>query len=103
MPVSAIALLMKQKIDQEPSLSSRNDIIILAHSMGGLVARAYMAETDGGDKVAKLITLATPHHGTPAANSATRNAIAPLGWDAVLRPVGECGVYFRGPETDGSA
>ncbi len=21
----------------------------------------------------------------------------------VLRPVGECGVYFRGPETDGSA
>ena len=47
---------------------------IVAHSMGGLIARSMMANyrfTDrswGGDKTAVLITLATPHHGTPCAN-----------------------------------
>lgn len=49
-------------------------VVILAHSMGGLVARSMMANyhfTDGAtgrDKVSLLITLATPHHGSPAAN-----------------------------------
>ena len=49
-------------------------VAILAHSMGGLVARAMMEYytypdgTRGGDRVLALITLATPHHGTPAAN-----------------------------------
>ena len=49
-------------------------VAILAHSMGGLVARAMMEYytypdgTRGGDRVLTLITLATPHHGTPAAN-----------------------------------
>jgi|GEM_PF-4259956 len=45
-------------------------IIILAHSMGGLVARSFMQDTftDGlqsGEQILRLITLATPHRGTP--------------------------------------
>jgi hypothetical protein len=50
-------------------------VAILAHSMGGLVARAemeyysYADKTRGGDRVLMLITLATPHHGTPLANA----------------------------------
>jgi pimeloyl-ACP methyl ester carboxylesterase len=43
--------------------------VLLAHSMGGLVAKSYMVE-GGGAKTLLLITLATPHHGTPAANDA---------------------------------
>ncbi|MES2633540.1 MAG: alpha/beta fold hydrolase [Pseudomonadota bacterium] len=51
-------------------------IVILAHSMGGLVARSMMQEQvfsdgqRGGDKVVHLITLATPHHGSPLADVA---------------------------------
>lgn len=38
-------------------------LVILAHSMGGLVARAYLRK-HGTRHVAKLITLGTPHQGT---------------------------------------
>ena len=54
-------------------LSSKN-IVVLAHSMGGLVARRFMEEqrqataSQWNQSVIRLITLATPHHGTPAAN-----------------------------------
>ncbi|MRD49729.1 hypothetical protein GHT07_20875 [Caenimonas koreensis DSM 17982] len=53
-------------------------VVILAHSMGGLVARAMMQEQvfadgqRGGDKVLHLIALATPHHGTPLADVAVK-------------------------------
>jgi pimeloyl-ACP methyl ester carboxylesterase len=51
-------------------------VVILAHSMGGLVARSMMQEHTfadgqrGGEKVLHLITLATPHHGSPLADAA---------------------------------
>lgn len=38
-------------------------VIIVAHSMGGLAARAYMRDW-GSARVAKLITIGSPHHGT---------------------------------------
>jgi triacylglycerol esterase/lipase EstA (alpha/beta hydrolase family) len=37
--------------------------IIVAHSMGGLVARAYLRQ-HGAARIARVITLGTPHHGT---------------------------------------
>ncbi|RXZ38558.1 alpha/beta fold hydrolase [Oxalobacteraceae bacterium CAVE-383] len=42
-------------------------VVIVAHSMGGLAARAYLRDV-GGASVAKIITLGTPHHGTTLAN-----------------------------------
>ncbi|HWP13793.1 MAG TPA: alpha/beta fold hydrolase [Ramlibacter sp.] len=59
-------------------------VIVLAHSMGGLVARSMMQEyafrdgQRGGQKVLHLITLGTPHHGTPLSDAAFR-----LGLDTV--------------------
>ncbi|KPF68308.1 hypothetical protein IP84_11100 [beta proteobacterium AAP99] len=38
-------------------------VAILAHSMGGLVARAYL-RAHGPGAVAQLITIGSPHHGT---------------------------------------
>jgi len=52
-------------LDQRP-------IVILAHSTGGLVARSYMNDYGGGEKVVRLITLATPHHGTHIASDGPR-------------------------------
>jgi len=41
---------------------------LVAHSMGGLDARCWIAHLGGGEKVASLTTLASPHHGSPVAD-----------------------------------
>lgn len=52
--------------------SGGKGVVVLAHSMGGLVARSAIEEYDAfganAEKLRRLITLDTPHHGSPAAN-----------------------------------
>jgi pimeloyl-ACP methyl ester carboxylesterase len=43
-----------------------SQIVIVAHSMGGLVTRAYLRD-HGSTRIARAITLGTPHHGTGVA------------------------------------
>lgn len=43
------------------------DPVVIGHSMGGLVGRGLMA-THGADKLRGLITLGTPHEGSPLAD-----------------------------------
>lgn len=38
--------------------------VIVAHSMGGLAARAWLAATQGDPRVHRVITIGTPHRGT---------------------------------------
>lgn len=47
----------------------QNAVIILAHSMGGLAARAYL-RSHGLHRTARLIMLGTPHFGSTLANFA---------------------------------
>lgn len=47
--------------------SGHSSIVIVTHSMGGLAARAYLRD-HGSGRIAQLITLGTPHHGTGLAN-----------------------------------
>ncbi|MDB5962925.1 MAG: hypothetical protein JWP59_4219, partial [Massilia sp.] len=47
--------------------SGAGRIAIVAHSMGGLVARAWLRQY-GSARLARLITLGSPHHGTVLAN-----------------------------------
>lgn len=54
-------------IDALCEASGAPRVTILAHSMGGLAARAYV-RTHGTARVARIITLGTPHHGTSLAN-----------------------------------
>jgi triacylglycerol esterase/lipase EstA (alpha/beta hydrolase family) len=42
-------------------------VIVVAHSMGGLVARAWLRDA-GSARVARVITLGTPHQGTTLAS-----------------------------------
>ncbi len=72
--------------------SGAHKVIIVAHSMGGLVARAYL-RAHGSDRIARIITLGTPHHGTELARFGPgRNAYqmrfdskaAPDSWLATL-------------------
>ena len=74
-PVSSIAGKLRDLIDLK--IPDREHVIV-AHSMGGLVAKSYMGRIEhtrglwkgkkGGETTKALITLATPHHGTPGAN-----------------------------------
>lgn len=50
---------------------------LLGHSMGGLDARYWINHLGGTEKVASLTTLATPHHGSPAADLVC-NSISPF-------------------------
>jgi triacylglycerol esterase/lipase EstA (alpha/beta hydrolase family) len=43
------------------------EVLIVAHSMGGLVARAYLRR-HGADRIAHIYTLGSPHHGTALAD-----------------------------------
>jgi len=39
-------------------------LVVVAHSMGGLVARAWIARHSGAGRLARLITIGAPHHGS---------------------------------------
>ncbi|MGQ9632571.1 MAG: esterase/lipase family protein [bacterium] len=58
------AHLLDQSIDNSELKGER--LIILAHSMGGLIARYLISQRE--EDVLLLITLGTPHHGSPLAN-----------------------------------
>lgn len=91
--VDEIAVALRDAIDKKSSQFADKQLVIVAHSMGGLVARSYMmhwhrsgswAGTQGGDHVSKLITLATPHHGTPIANIEPRVITDDYKWKALF-------------------
>jgi triacylglycerol esterase/lipase EstA (alpha/beta hydrolase family) len=54
---------LARRVEEICAGTGADKLVILAHSMGGLAARAYLRK-HGARRVAKLITLGTPHHGT---------------------------------------
>ena len=65
-PLASIELFADQiaaKIDAILAATGAKQVSIVAHSMGGLVARAYVRKY-GGDKVKRVITIGTPHQGS---------------------------------------
>jgi len=59
--------LVQRAIEDLCAATGAAQVAIVAHSMGGLVARAWMRD-HGSTRVARLVTLGTPHHGTGLAN-----------------------------------
>jgi triacylglycerol esterase/lipase EstA (alpha/beta hydrolase family) len=60
---------VEQAITELCARTGSERVILVAHSMGGLVARAWLRQ-HGAARVAKIITIGTPHHGTALANLA---------------------------------
>lgn len=58
---------LARRIEDICAATGADKLVILAHSMGGLAARAFLRK-HGARRVAKLITLGTPHHGTVLAH-----------------------------------
>lgn len=65
--IDAFVPQVQAAVERLCQASGREQVIVLAHSMGGLVARAYLRR-HGAARIARVITLGTPHHGTALAN-----------------------------------
>jgi pimeloyl-ACP methyl ester carboxylesterase len=55
---------LARRIEEVCAATSSSHIVVIGHSMGGLVARACLQKFAGPDRIAKLITLGSPHHGS---------------------------------------
>ncbi|MEM9074898.1 MAG: alpha/beta fold hydrolase [Myxococcota bacterium] len=73
--------LMKQIADIE------GDLNLVAHSMGGLDARYALAHLGLAERTRSLITVATPHHGTPVA-ALGKNVVQAVGIKALAKTIG---------------
>lgn len=65
-PLASIELFADQaaaKIDAILAATGARQVFVVAHSMGGLVMRAYLRK-HGGAKLVRLVTIATPHEGS---------------------------------------
>jgi pimeloyl-ACP methyl ester carboxylesterase len=65
-PLASIELFTQQvarKIDAILAATGAKRVMVIAHSMGGLVLRDYLRH-HGGAKVARLVTVGTPHEGS---------------------------------------
>lgn len=61
----------KQLVARVESVCARrgvDKVMLVGHSMGGLVARAYLQKLGGARRVLGLVTLGTPHHGSALAS-----------------------------------
>ena len=67
--IDAYADALAWRIQEICNASGADKLIIVAHSMGGLAARAYLRKY-GAFRVAGLVTLGTPHQGTASARLA---------------------------------
>lgn len=74
-PIDDLAGQLAARVEEVVRLSGQGKVILVCHSMGGLVARRYLAR-HGAGRIAWLVTIASPHHGT---------ALAPLALGANAR------------------
>ncbi len=61
--IDAMAESLANRIESVCASTNSGKVHLVAHSMGGLVCRAYL-RAHGPGRVARLITVATPHQGT---------------------------------------
>lgn len=61
--IDALADQVARKIDAVIGATGARRVMIVAHSMGGLVARAYLQKYGSGT-VARVLTIGAPHHGS---------------------------------------
>jgi len=96
---------LRRELAELPELKGRGAVLV-GHSMGGLVARTYV-ETNapgwsGPAQIGAVITLATPHHGSPQANLHWLAGDSKYSLLAGLIPLGLVGLLDKIPITAAS-
>ncbi|APV51046.1 hypothetical protein BWI17_15950 [Betaproteobacteria bacterium GR16-43] len=73
-PIDDFADQLEARVEEVLAATGQASLVIVAHSMGGLVTRLWLTRK-GAARVAHLVTIASPHHGTVlAALGSGRNA-----------------------------
>ena len=73
--IEAVTEILDQHIDRLRHRYGIRQVVLVGHSMGGIIARNYVQLRGGAPKVAAIIQLATPNQGSKLAPF----AISPLG------------------------
>lgn len=76
---------LKPIIDQVKQQTGASKVNIVAHSFGGIIARAYIQSDDYANDIDQLITLGSPHQGSADAYVAWEGGIYPEGWTTPIR------------------
>ncbi|MCB9759281.1 MAG: alpha/beta fold hydrolase [Alphaproteobacteria bacterium] len=66
-PIHQLSEIIAEKVEGICTRYDLQHFHIIGHSKGGLIARHYVQRLGGDARVRSLITLGTPHHGTPTA------------------------------------
>lgn len=77
--IDTYAVRIAETMKEICRLSGHTQVILLAHSMGGLAARAYLRQS-GSAQIARIITLGTPHFGTTLARYGKGINAAQMQW-----------------------
>jgi hypothetical protein len=76
---------LKPKIDEAKQKSGQNKVDLVAHSMGGLLSRAYIQNDNYGNDVNKLVMMGTPNYGASESYVAWEGGLYPKSWNAGTR------------------
>jgi len=68
--IDELALRLAGHIARICEATEAKQVVLVGHSMGGLVARACLRDPRTRDRIAKIVTLGTPHHGSELARRA---------------------------------
>ena len=101
LPIRESAELLAKEVETRLALAAETRsrrVVVVAHSMGGLVARYWLGSLGGAECCRALITVGTPHSGTPKALRSVRDfarkewplrgSPADVGCHGVLRSAG---------------
>lgn len=66
-PIRSYAEKLKTKVDSIAKETGRKDLILIGHSMGGLVSALYATQMAPSNTVTDIITMGSPFIGTPVA------------------------------------
>jgi len=61
--IDTYAEVVHRAVDRLCAAAGAERVLLVGHSMGGLAARVYLRQ-NGDARVARVVTLASPHHGT---------------------------------------
>lgn len=80
--IEECAEIVREKIERLYARFDLESLSIVGHSKGGLIGRYYIKRLGGDRRVKNLITLATPHNGSPTAylGCATLGALSKSVW-----------------------
>lgn len=62
-PIDTMGELLDKRVQEVLEQTGAKQLTLVAHSMGGLICRAYLRR-HGGSSVDRLVTMGSPHHGT---------------------------------------